>query len=233
MKPRHVFPFFIVASVFLFTACFSTDVSNSEDVNQDKIYQKYFVACNASGTVETDVIFRFSSRKGNTLELTSPSTVLVNGKKLEGEKLLLRGYVYRKVIPIDKNGTYNFLYTDTDMKTYKNSIEIEPVAFNNASKIIKYASKTKIPIEPTVVKNNESVQLIITVNDTTKISLTSDSRKLKYFKLTPEDFTGIAPGKGEMKLVRTVKGKINETTSCGGKIDGNYTSEIIPIEIVE
>lgn len=213
------------------SGCFSTEVSNSGDVNQDKVYQKYEVTVNeGSNNASVEAMFRFDSKFGNSLFLTDPSRITINNQQLMGDKKFLTGYVYEADIAIPEDKTYSFLYTNNAEKQFRNAITINPVALAEVPQEISKDSKIKLEIDGQKVLKGESIELQITVNDTSHVQINLDG---KHFKLKPSHFANISPGPGSMKVVRHYSSKLSEGTSSGGKIEGKYVSNAREFQLVE
>lgn len=233
MKFHHLLPLTVLISALL-SGCFSTDVSDSNDVNQEKVYQRYkvFVKEDADD-VECEAMFRFDSQYGNTLRLTAKSNVSVNGFKLSGDKRFLLGYVYETKIRKADNYTYSFVYTNNEEKSYANSIVVKPVFLSKSvpQKISK-SEKLRIDWDGEKLSKGEELILQITVNDTSHLSVKVDRRN-KQFRLNSSDFSGFAPGPGTMKIERSVKYNVSESNSAGGKIAGKYFTKSVNFELTE
>lgn len=224
-------PFLLLALIVI--SCVSTEVSNSEDVNQNKIYQKYAIRCYAGDKASAEAVFRFASIKGNSLVLNNPASIKINENKMWGDKVIFRGYVYKNTIQLAEDAIYTYEYTDADKKKYINSIAIRPVEFRQKVYKITRGETNKIEVQPTQVKFNESLKLKLTINDTSTISITAPTGNLDLFTIRASQLNGIARGGGTMQLTRSVKEKLQDKTASGGQISGSYYSERVNVELVD
>jgi len=234
MKTKSILLGLVTASSLL-VSCFSTDVSDSKDVNQEKVYQKYKVTVReGDNEVNCDATFRFDSQYGNTLHLTEPSKVTANGEEMQGDKKFLVGYMYETEVEKTEVNTYTFSYINNDGKAFTNAITINPVAFSkNVPQTISKAEKNKINWEGEKLGKHEELKLFITVNDTSHATISVDRRGNKQFKINPSDFTGFAPGPGKMKIERYIKKDLDEKNSVGGTMKGEFKTNYVEFELTE
>lgn len=128
--------FFVLACVALLSACASTDSSTSNNVNQDEIWQSYWVEyVESSETILAGCTFRFGGSTGTTLQLTEPSKVLFEGNEMDFTSgVLIKGmiggthYNYEGKGPL--NNKYTFEYTNNNGKLFTNSIATSALALD-------------------------------------------------------------------------------------------------------
>lgn len=211
------------------TGCVSTEVAESGDVNQDAIYQRYYVDYDAEeNEVYATATFRFGGYKGTTLYLSDGSTIELNGKKTKGEKEFLQGMVYRFTNLSTKNTNFDFVFTTTEKKEYKNSITLSPITPVAHSEKIKNHIDSQINWEGTPVGSNEQVYIYITDNKGNRYTESTSLKGANFITVSPDS---LAPGLANIQLSREIERALDESTDAGGTIEGIYTSEIIPVTI--
>lgn len=217
--------------ILLMTGCYSTEIADSGDVNQDKIYQKYYVEYDAE-SIESfaTAIFRFGGIKGTTLQLSDGSTITVNGETTRGEKEFLQGMVYRFENLSPKTSTYNFIFTDTDNKKIKNTITLSSIKPITPDGKIPNKIESEIKWEGTAVGSNESVQVNIKDSNGFTYSTSTDMKGAESIVVSPDSLNA---GIANLQLIRRFNKNLDEFTNAGGKMEGAYYSEIIPIKIAE
>ncbi len=119
--------------VAFLTSCSSTEIGESKDVNQDKIYMKYYIEHEeGEDKVKVQCTFRFSGADGTTLVLSEPSSVELDGEKLKADSSHGSGAFYR----INKSlggfyGSHTIRFTDINGKRYDNTFRFDPVTLTN------------------------------------------------------------------------------------------------------
>ena len=215
--------------ILLLSGCYSTEVADSGDVNQDEIYQRYYVEYDAENNESfATAVFRFGGLKGTTLQLSDGSSISVNGEETRGEKEFLKGMVYRFENLSTKNTKYKFIFTNTDKKELKNSIELKPIKPISPEGKIKNLIESEITWEGVPVGSRESVQLTIKDSKGNSYSVGTDMKGAQSITISPDSLNvGIA----NLQLIRYSDKNLDEPTGAGGSMDGAYYSEVIPITI--
>lgn len=152
---------------------------------------------------------------------------------MKGEKEFLQGMVYRKNDFKEEVKDFEFLFTDTDKKIYKNSVTLEPMKLSDLPKTISKTTVCTINWEGAPVGKNETVTLNITDNNGTQISVNNKLKGSKTININPENMISLNPGTANIRIIRKVEKNIKETTGEGGYINACYYSSIEVIEIVE
>lgn len=134
--------------LLLFSACASTDSSNSDNVKQDEVWQNYWVEYNEVGNeFKGGATFRFGGKTGTTLLLTAPSNVTLNGKALSSSSgVLIEGVIGGTHYSTEGTGfkpEYTFVYTNNEGKLFTNSIGIEKCNVEEVPDVLD-ATKTNI-----------------------------------------------------------------------------------------
>jgi hypothetical protein len=114
-------------------ACDSTEIGDSKDVNQDKIYMDYNLSyTEADENVQLKIKFRFSGSAGTTLVLNNTSQVELDGEILKVDSTEFGGAFYE----VSKNfnrfaGKHTITFTDINGKKFENSFDFAPFALVN------------------------------------------------------------------------------------------------------
>lgn len=126
---------FLAGILFLLAgmaACDSTEIGDSKDVNQDKIYMDYHITCEeATGNVVLNFKYRFAGSAGTTLVLNEPSQVELDGKKLAVDSTEFSGAFYEVEKKISEyTGKHLVSFTDFSGKKWDNTFDIAPLALD-------------------------------------------------------------------------------------------------------
>lgn len=228
MKTNKIFLFALI----IISGCYSTEVSDSSNVNQDAIYQDYYVTYDGeTNLADASAVFRFESWQGNTLNLTSPSSIEVNGQKMSGEKEWLTGYVYRASrVKSDKNN-YVFRFTDTEEKEYNNSITLDPVSIDETVSELNLSKENEINFSGKPLDKHETFRITITENDTISAEISSHIKGITSLKVTPDDLKGFVEGIANIRVDREIDKPLDQTTNVEGELQGIYRSEIHSVKI--
>lgn len=221
----------IFAVLFLFVGCVSTEVAESGDVNQDEIYQSYYAEFDAEDNESFGTaVFRFGGYKGTTLQLTDGSDVELNGKQTRGEKEFLQGMVYRFENLSTMDTKFNFVFTTTDEKEFRNTIKLVPLTPVSPKGKIKNKESNKISWKGEPLDSQESVHVTITDQNGYVYTNATTLKGADFVTVTPDS---LAPGLANVQLYRKIERSLDEATNAGGTINGTYYSEIIPVTITE
>ena len=125
-----------LAGILLFmtglAACSSTEIGNSRDVNQDRIYMDYQIDYNeAANNVILNFKYRFAGPAGTTLVLNEPSRAELDAVKLVVDSTEFSGAFYR----VEKTfshytGKHMISFIDMTGKKLEDSFEIAPFNIN-------------------------------------------------------------------------------------------------------
>jgi len=127
---QHQKPF-LAGIIFLasgLSGCDSTEIGESRDVNQDRIFLDYRIYyTEGEDKVSLSFQYRFAGSAGTTLVLTNPSQAALDGEKLKADSSEGSGAFYA----IDKNfndftGKHQILFTDINGKHFDNIFEFVP-----------------------------------------------------------------------------------------------------------
>ena len=119
----------IFASSYILVSCGSLETTDDTEINEDSIYGSYSASFDAGEQeVKRYVQFRFDGSTGNTIRLTEPAQITVDGEVMEvfdGEDawINLNGTFYRKnAAPETPKATYSFEWTRQDGSKHTNVV---------------------------------------------------------------------------------------------------------------
>lgn len=216
----------IMCTLFL-ASCASNEIANSGDVKQDEIHQAYSITYNEQDN-ETHIkaTFRFGGENGTTLVLTPPSTVTFNDKGMTRYESDFVGAYYNVAQnkPLANGQECKFIFTDTDKKTYTNSIMFNPVLVGGLPKELNKGN----PLEFTMITNPLAYgeKITIKLRDTSHSALfeVQDQQPKKRFVLPAKVLKKLS-GKVTMEVTRSYKIMLKEGTSESGIIRFEYKAK--------
>jgi len=216
---------------YLTFSCASSEIADSKDVNQAKIYQSYTVDYDADSPDSYTVTaqFRFGGNKGTTLRLSDPSKVIVNDTDMEEKSDSFSGCYYQTNI---KSGNeFVFKFIDTEKKEYVNSVKIQAVKAKEMEIIIA-DQKTSVYWEGTALAAHESMSVSICDNEGNCASASTDVVGTDYIVISPSDMEILVSGKGNLYLTRNYSYSLTNAADEGGNIYTTYKSETMPVKII-
>jgi hypothetical protein len=219
--------------VYVISGCKSSEVDESKNVNQSRIYQDYYAEYDADkGKYKVEVIFRFGGTNGTTLILSEPSYVNLNGKPLEGKKQLLRGQVYFENKKANNPKDFIFEFTDLDEHTFNNTLVLESISFGELPSEISDSTGGSIYWEGKPLQEDEELWLEITDANKTAKTIFVRNQETNEVVIKPSDLQELTEGKIKLQLIRFVKHSTHENAEVGGEMSGRYYSEEAEIKIV-
>ena len=128
-------PFLAAFLIFiaLIAGCDSSEIGDSKDVNQDKIYMDYNVSyTQADENVLLNFKYRFAGPAGTTLVLNDASKTEFDGEKLKVDSSDFGGAFYE----VQKRfssfiGKHSIAFTDINNKKYENSFDFTVFTLTN------------------------------------------------------------------------------------------------------
>ena len=232
MKALHWFTA-IVLSTGLY-ACASTEIANDEDVNQNKIHQRYSVKLSENGVgCEAEAQLRFGGELGTTLMITGGREISLNGNGLTGDEGFLQGWRY--TLPVkNTEKAFSFTYTNSNDEVFVNEVNIEPITLGNIPANISCLQGAEIKWDGAPVGPNETVNLhIYDVESNSVMSLNTSAVGANSITITPKQMANLVNGMGSISASREVNKDLDQGNSEGGSIYGKYESNDISIEIVD
>jgi hypothetical protein len=225
--------------------CASGNKLESGNVNQQEIYQAYFVK-RSQESVEIKATFRLKDSYGDTLALTSPSRVTYNDNEMVRRDYFMNGANY--VVDEKAFSTTNrFSFTDTQGKTYTNSISLEPLEFANLSNLL--LGKTAPSILPvTRINKEENVKVTLLIKDSKGTDFYSEVREGRglvgfrnsvYFDevkkaiiIEPDFLKDLIEGSATISLVARKDKQAEQATGRGGALSIEYAASPVNVKIV-
>lgn len=153
--------FKIVLTISAITSCSSSEIGESKDVAQDKIYQDYSVSYKEGDqNVEVFCQFRFAGDKGTTLVLSAPSSVKMDGNTLRVDSTTISGAFYSCVTPYaDFTGSHEFIFTDYTKKTYSNRFVLHPLKIADYPTYVSKDKDIDIRFETSTLGSDDYIEL--------------------------------------------------------------------------
>jgi hypothetical protein len=212
----------VVLPLVLLAGC--PPVRPSHEVRQDEVIQLYEVVYEADETTASAVFKYLSSH----LKLSKPSFVTHNGTVLKYHK---HPRDYRRTVDGFLE-LHEWVWTDTERRTFANSIMLEPIAFVDPPARLSVSASTGLTFEPALGLtwyDYESVTLV-RVGDSDELALTAEpgATVVEPWGYLLNDYVG---GTVELQLIRRRGRKLEQGTRGGGCIAAEYRSEPIVVAV--
>lgn len=217
MKTR-LFAIVLLAASLLSGCHKSIDLTNSDKVNQNHIFQLYQVKYDANeGNLTTKAVFHIDHRSGNQLRLTEPSKVTVNGQEMElneqGE------YVWNNPKHLQITP---FEYVNNNKQLFKNSVITNTIAFNQENITLNKNKTTQVTVKAEPFEESESVSCTLNKDgETVEIDLDFENGRLI---VSPEVLEPVQPGSYTARLVRKNYSQQLKSLDRGGEWESQYVS---------
>ena len=217
MKTR-LFAIVLLAASLLSGCHKSINLTNSDKVNQNPIFQLYQVKYDANeGNLTTKAVFHIDHRSGNQLRLTEPSKVTVNGQEMElneqGE------YVWNSPKHLQITP---FEYVNNNKQLFKNSVITNTIAFNQENITLNKNKTTQVTVKAEPFEESESVSCTLTKDgETVEIDLDFENGRLI---VSPEVLEPVQPGSYTARLVRKNYSQQLKSLDRGGEWESQYVS---------
>lgn len=195
---------------------------DSTDVNQDKIHQNIELQYNSAEDKTYGIVqFRFGNAIGTPLELGGTAEVTVNGNTMTwNEDFNLNRYEWSTT---GKLSSATFEYRDNDGNVFTNTATINDIAFPTSFTTISKAQAYDLAWVGTALDTDDEVWVYLNEDNEANGAL---------FKQTNDNATSITIDKAGMAKIdpstitvwmhRNNKPAINQATSAGGIINGQY-----------
>lgn len=221
----------ITAITLLLPACVSNEVSDSDKVSQEEIYQTYRVTVDASDQSVTGFsAFRFGGSSGTTLRLTAGSNVTWNDVEMPQEQNVFMGAYYERKENASLQSVHSFVFTDTEKKVYTNKIELMPAEPQDVP--AQFNSNKTLTISWSGQALREGEVLTCNLKDsafTTSVSI--DLLGATSIQIKPEDWGKTKKGLVNLSFERVYTRNLTEATHLGGTIKAMYISKSYPIVV--
>jgi len=223
----------ILIALATFTNCASTEVADSSDVNQKKIYQAYDVSLSENGLgAQADAQFRFGGELGTTLTLSAPAQVALNGNPMNGEERFLQGFVYRTPLH-NADRDFTFEYTNADGDLFTNGLTLEPIRLENLPAEISCADGVTIPWEGAPVGSNETVTVNITDSDHNVVTRSSSAVGATSISFDQQALMRLYNGSATIDVTRQFSKGLDMGVDEGGHINGTYSSNSHSLQLID
>jgi len=213
--------------------CTSSEIGESKDVSQDKIYQSYDINYKESEpSASVTCQYRFAGKDGTTLILSNPSSVSLDGTSLQVDSSAGRGAYYEGNKPgADFFGKHEVVFTDINNKKFVNDFNFERFRLIDIPSIVNKNQPLKIGFETTPLKAGDQIVLSSTNTDSTFSVTYSNTDSGKYIIIPAKE---LQRQKGtELGLVADLYREIplQQQTVEGGKISVRHTLKPLKIKL--
>lgn len=213
-------------------ACNSSEIGESRDVNQDKIYMDYTISyTEGDDLVALDFQYRFAGAAGTTLVLNKPSQVKLDGEILKPDSSKYGGAFYKA----NKNyktflGKHSIVFTDINGRQFENSFEFAAFSLVNLPQNAGRNKDLLVSYSISGLSANDDIEINSVDTDSsfhyhqpgTNTSITIPATDLKRQKQNEVSF--------ETTVYRQVP--LEHTTSEGGKLMLTYRLNPVKIKLL-
>ena len=230
---KIVFKSLLVGTIaIMFASCASNETANSDTVSQSEIYQSYSVDYNdADMELSATASFRFGGNKGTTLALISPSQVTFNGEKMAQDNNMFSGTFYKINRQAKFPGSFNFVYTDSDKKKHKNTINISPIAPSDYAPTLDTSEVYIVGWSGKPLQNAETITVYIESENHASCSKSSSIVGATSVRFEPVELKTLKSGPANIYIVRQADYSLQESTHLGGRMSASYSSKKVGINI--
>lgn len=219
-------PAILYLAFLLFSACASTDSSESKNVSQDEIWQSYWVDYNeAEEKLTGGATFRFGGSTGTTLQLTEPSKLTFEDTELDFTSgVLIKGVIGGTHYGYEGRGAYkgkySFEYTDNTGKLYVNSISAKALEVDSVPEVLNAAGSNVISFKTAPLAAGEDLSISVSKQDGNTV--TFEDVKVTGKSAFIEGQTLSELGNGNVTITLK-KYKRIETLQQGGHLGGQIS----------
>jgi len=227
-----LFFFFAVALIFMLPACVSNETANSDTVKQSEIYQSYTITYDAGDMeLSASAFFRFGGSAGTTLNLVKPSNITFNGTEMAMGKNIFSGTFYETDQQVTSLGSYTFIFTDTDKKTYTNTSNIDPLEVSDYPESFNKGQGLKVQWKGKPVQQNERVYVSLEGKDYVNCSASTEIVGTNSVEITPDLLKDIKPGDANIVLKREKTSALSQATHLGGILTIDYVAKKVAVKV--
>lgn len=221
--------------------CYSIETVESTTVSSNDVYQSYSIKT-AKNRTSVYVVFRVGTESGATIDLDAPSKIEYNGALLpEIAPTGWKGTTYEestnKFI-----GNHQFIYTDSNGKTFRNEINFVPLEFSGSSFRVNRQSNTLIPLSRSVSGDEEISAYIFGKAKPGKTNSTAESSNSIPVRLNsarsailiePNDLQNFLNGKAILSLRAEKTESLKQNGAKGGEIRLSYEAQEATLDIAK
>lgn len=220
------------ALAIFFASCASNETANSDTVSQSEIYQTYSVEYDdADMELSATASYRFGGNKGTTLALISPSQVTFNGEKMAQDNNVFSGTFYNISRQVKFPGTFNFVFTDSDKKNYKNTINISPIEPSDYNSTIDTTEAYVVGWKGKPLQNAETITVYIESENHATCSKSSSIVGATSVRFEPIDLKNLNSGPANIYIERKANYSLQESTHLGGRMSATYSSKKVGVNV--
>lgn len=213
-----------VSAAACFSACSSSEIGNSKDVNPETVYTDYSVSyTEGEDSVNFYLQFRFAGENGTTLVLATPSKVTIDGNEIQVDSGSMAGAYYeKKFAAANINGDHSIVFTDINGKSHEEKFSFSRTACTTI--MPASVNKQDFVFEFNNAANGNSIEIVL--SDTS--SATEDihvNTKLNGNKLilSPAQLKLLKPGPIQIAIYKNQLIPLQQLTQQGGRFNINYS----------
>jgi len=218
-------------AIILFSACASTDSSESKNVNQEEIWQNYWVEYNeAEEKLTAGATFRFGGSTGTTLQLTEPSKLTFEDTELDfSSGVLIKGVLggthYGYEGRGEYKGKYSFEYTDNNGKLYVNSISTKALEVDSIPEELNAGGTNTIAFKTMPLAAGEDLSITVSKDGGSSINFNIENAE-KEVVLDGSRLNELGNGPVTITFTKTKNiYNLQQAGHLGGKISLTYNSK--------
>lgn len=151
----------VICLVIGVTACTSSEIGESKDVNPETVSIQYTIAYDEGNEkVDCEAKFRFGGDKGTTLVLSKPSKIELDDIAIMVDSNKVDGAFYKTYKAVSNfAGKHTWKFTDINKKTYTETFDFTP--FSLAKPIPASIDSKELELFFTGLKNGDMVNVAI------------------------------------------------------------------------
>lgn len=166
-------------------SCTSSEIGDSKDVAQNKIYQSYNISYSENDEkLSATAVFRFAGSNGTTLVLNKPSKVELDDELLKVDSSEFRGAYYEAAkVPARWFGEHQWKFTDIANKTYTNKFSFDAFKWDNPPVSASKLKPLSLNFITSALGNDDYVE-VSSIDSDSSFSYTHRPLTVKPFSVT-------------------------------------------------
>lgn len=217
------------------SACTSSEIGQSKDVAQDKIYQEYSIKfTEGDPAVTVYAQFRFAGRNGTTLVLSNPSQLSFDNETLKVDSGTVSGAFYQAGKPIAGfYGRHHFVFTDINNKKFDNDFLFDTFRLKQLPGAVSKNKPLDIAMESAPLKGDDYVEVSTSGSDSS-FSVRLDAKDGNSIITIPQKELQRQKGK-ELMLEATLYRNLplQQNTAEGGSLEIRYALKPIRVRFAD
>jgi hypothetical protein len=155
------FSFIIALSLFCFVACTSNETPQKKNVSLSSIFFDYKIRAQENDSnVSVYLLYRINGPGGNTIKLSDPANVQLDGDTIAVDSAKLTGAFYDVEEPAKSfEGRHTIVFTDFDSKQH--SVEFVYKPFTLKTKIPAIIKRSDLTLDFAGLANEDYVRVIL------------------------------------------------------------------------